>query len=206
MTTQENPAFPHGNEGRAMLERMNEGNHKALAQWSFEHITCKPDAFALDVGCGGGANIARLLEMCPQGNVSGIDYSPTSVEMSQEVNAAAIAVGRCDIFQADIADIPFGDNTFDLVTAFETIYFWNNVKFSLLEIQRVLVPGGCLLISNEVDGRKPEHFDLEKKYSGLTVYTGDYLKELLESLGFSCVEIITSQDNIHDWLNVIAYK
>ena len=200
-----NPAFPHGEEGRAMLERMNAGHHKELSEWSFEHVTIAPDAFALDIGCGGGANVARLLTMCPQGNVSGIDHSPTSVEMSNEVNAEAIEAGKCDIFQADVADLPFGDDTFEIVTAFETIYFWNNVKFSLLEIQRVLTPGGCLLIANEVDGEDEKHYQMEKDYSGLKVYTGTYLKELLESLGFKNVSIITADDD-HDWLNVIAYK
>ncbi len=39
-----------------------------------------PDARVLDCGCGGGANIKRLLKKCPEGIVKGIDYSPVSVE------------------------------------------------------------------------------------------------------------------------------
>ena len=39
-----------------------------------------PDARVLDCGCGGGANIKRLLKKCPRGIVKGIDYSPVSVE------------------------------------------------------------------------------------------------------------------------------
>ena len=38
------------------------------------------DAKVLDCGCGGGANIKRLLKKCPEGIVKGIDYSPVSVE------------------------------------------------------------------------------------------------------------------------------
>ena len=47
------------------------------------------DARALDIGCGGGANIGRLLERAPQGHVCGLDYSPLSVATSREFNRGA---------------------------------------------------------------------------------------------------------------------
>ena len=49
------------------------------------------DAKVLDCGCGGGANMKRLLKKCPQGIVKGIDYSPVSVEKSKKLNAKTIA-------------------------------------------------------------------------------------------------------------------
>ena len=66
-----------------------------------------PDAKVLDCGCGGGANIKRLLKKCPEGIVKGIDYSPVSVEKSKKVNEAAIAEGRCAVLQGSVADMIF---------------------------------------------------------------------------------------------------
>ena len=44
----------------------------------------------------------------------------------------------------------FQDDFFDLVTAFETYYFWTNFPDALKEIKRVLKPGGTLLLVNEL--------------------------------------------------------
>jgi cyclopropane fatty-acyl-phospholipid synthase-like methyltransferase len=46
-----------------------------LPEWVFADLEIKKDAQVLDVGCGGGANVARMLEMCPEGIVTGMDYS-----------------------------------------------------------------------------------------------------------------------------------
>lgn len=45
----------------------------------------------LDIGCGGGANLAQFLKLCPQGSVCGIDFSAESVATSLRKNAGAVA-------------------------------------------------------------------------------------------------------------------
>ncbi len=44
----------------------------------------------------------------------------------------------------------FPDSYFDLMTAFETYYFWFDFRNGLMEIKRVLKPGGKLLLVNEM--------------------------------------------------------
>lgn len=117
----ENTRKPVGFGGKIMVAMMNSG-HGAMADWGFGHITIADDACILDAGCGGGANIKKLLTKAPKGLVKGIDYSEVSVEKSRKVNANAIKEGRCEALQASVAELPFAENTFDLVTAFETIY------------------------------------------------------------------------------------
>ncbi len=48
--------------GLTMLERMNGGRHAMLSAWSFTQLSIDDTADAIDIGCGGGANVARLLE------------------------------------------------------------------------------------------------------------------------------------------------
>ena len=84
----ENTRKPVGFGGKIMVAMMNLG-HSAVARWGLQFLNAAPDAKVLDCGCGGGANIRRLLKKCPQGIVKGIDYSPVSVEKSKKVNDAA---------------------------------------------------------------------------------------------------------------------
>ncbi len=48
--------------------------------------------------------------------------------------------------------LPFADTSFDVATAFETVYFWPDIRRSLSEVARVIRRGGTFMISNEVDG------------------------------------------------------
>ena len=81
----ENTRKPVGFGGKIMVAMMNLG-HSPVARWGLRFLNAAPDARVLDCGCGGGANIRRLLKKCPQGVVKGIDYSPVSVEKSKRVN------------------------------------------------------------------------------------------------------------------------
>ena len=69
----ENTRKPVGFGGKIMVAMMNLG-HSAVARWGLQFLNTAPDAKVLDCGCGGGANIRRLLKKCPQGVVKGIDY------------------------------------------------------------------------------------------------------------------------------------
>ena len=104
-----------------------------------------PDAKVLDCGCGGGANIRRLLKKCPQGIVKGIDYSPVSVEKARSLNRAAIQEGRCVVWQGSVERIIFAKDWFDAVTAFETVYFWPDLPQCFREVYRVLKEDGVLI-------------------------------------------------------------
>ena len=78
----ENTRKPVGFGGKLMVAMMNLG-HSPVARWGLQFLELAPDARVLDCGCGGGANIRRLLKKCPQGIVKGIDYSSVSVEKAQ---------------------------------------------------------------------------------------------------------------------------
>ena len=148
----ENTRKPVGLGGKIMVAMMNFG-HSAMAEWGLRFLQPAPDAMVLDCGCGGGANIKTLLKLCPNGKVQGIDYSSVSVEKARKVNARAIAAGRCTVQQASVAELPFEAEQFDVVTAFETVYFWPELAQNFREVYRVLKPGGifcgCFYVKGE---------------------------------------------------------
>ena len=118
-----NTGKPEGVMGKIVVAMMNKG-HAGIAAWGFSHLDLQGNEQVLDCGCGGGANVAVFLRMVDEGRVTGLDYSPVSVEKAREVNSAAIATGRCSIVQGNVQALPFDDGGFDVVTAFETVYFW----------------------------------------------------------------------------------
>ncbi|MBQ9931511.1 MAG: class I SAM-dependent methyltransferase [Firmicutes bacterium] len=190
----DNARLPQGDGGRATLNRMNEA-HASMAAWGFSHIAPAKDAHALDLGCGGGANLAVLLESCPEGHATGLDYSEISIEISSRTNETAIAEGRCKVVQGDVGAQPFADNSFDLATAFETVYFWPDIQKAFRETLRVLKPGGQFLICNEADGTGPEQEEWGKEILNLIIYTAEQLEEMLKEAGFADIKVYRKPEN-----------
>ncbi len=198
----ENTRKPVGLGGKIMVAMMNIG-HSAMAAWGLRFLQPAPDAMVLDCGCGGGVNIKTLLKLCPKGKVQGIDYSAVSVEKARKVNAGAIAAGRCTVQQASVAELPFEAEQFEVVTAFETVYFWPELVQNFREVYRVLKPGGVFFICNEANGETAKDDKWTQIINGMTIYTDTALKTYLEQAGFCKIQ---SHKNKKGWLCVTAQK
>ena len=118
-----NTRKPKGFLGKIMINRMNEG-HAKLSDWGLSHLKDIYPSEIADFGCGGGINVAKLINLFPNAKVTGFDYSNVSVKESKKVNAQEISNGICSIVQGDVSKTPFENEKFDLITAFETVYFW----------------------------------------------------------------------------------
>lgn len=198
----ENTRKPVGFGGKIMVAMMNSG-HGAMADWGLQHINIPEDAAVLDVGCGGGANIKKLLEKCSRGTVKGIDYSEISVEKSRKVNAKAISAGCCEVIQASVAELPFENGSFDLVTAFETIYFWPGLANCFREVYRVIKPGGTFFICNESNGETGKDDKWVEKIGCMTIYNASQILNALNEVGFFNANV---NKNEKGWICVAATK
>ena len=186
--------------GRLLLHSMNIG-HGRLHQWGLKAAGIQLTDRVLDVGCGGGKAIYRILEETRR-EVAGVDHSPEAVKTARSVNRAAISSGRLRIVESSVESLPFRDGFFDVVTAFETTYFWPDLQAGLIEIRRVLSPGGRLVITNEVAdreaaGRWAERLDMN-------VPDGRSLAALAREAGFLTVDI--SIHPRHGWLRLLAAR
>src|SRR3954464_4753210 len=110
---------PSGFFGRFVLWDMNR-HHSKLTDWGLAHVSIKTTGNILDVGCGGGRTIHKLATVASAGKVYGIDYSDDSVRAAQRANAHWIDAGRVEIQHGSVSQLPFANDTFDLVTAIET--------------------------------------------------------------------------------------
>lgn len=199
----QNTRKPVGFGGRMMIRRMNR-RHEPLAVWGFESVPVRDGDDCLDIGCGGGMNVRRLLAMDPGGSVTGLDHSEVSVLATREANAKAVDEGRCTVIQGDVSAMPFEDGSFDVVTAIETVYFWPDLARSFAEVRRVMRDGATFVIVNEEDGLSDENERLAEKIEGLRIYTAEELTGYLEEAGFS--DAAVRADKEKHWLCIAVRK
>ena len=177
---------PHGEEGIETIQNMNE-NHREISEFAFGLVNVGSHDNILDIGCGGGVNIEKFLKLTSE-NVDGLDYSEVSVAESIKRNRTSVDDGRCEVMHADVSDMPIEDEKYDLVSAFETIYFWPNIKDAFKEVSRIIKPGGQFMIAQGTDGNHPDDEMWLATVEGMHVYTAPELEEYLIDAGFKSVK------------------
>ena len=189
--------------GKMMVRGMNQG-HAAVSDWGLSYFPVVQKAshsMIADFGCGGGRNTAALLKRFPAATVTALDYSKVACDKTKQFNRHEVQSGRCNVVQGDVSRLPFEAATFDVITAFETVYFWSPVNKALSEVVRVLRKGGCFLISLEASD--PELGKMwTERIDGMVVYTPAELEERLYEAGFSSIRTIRKKEEIH----IIAHK
>lgn len=194
---------PEGFLGKLMLNGMNSG-HAKMADWGLSHLPKIEAKSAVDLGCGGGRNAGELLKTFPNAHVTAVDYSELSVEKAKEYNRDMIAAGRCVVQQGDVSNLKLPADSFDLATAFETIYFWPGLERCFSQVARVLKPGGVFMICNESDGTDATSLKFEKIIDGMKNHTVQQIEAALRAAGFC--EVTSDHHPSKPWIAVLAWK
>lgn len=120
--------------------RLIDSEHRARYTWAARVVDGKD---VLDAACGVGYGI-EILAAAGAKSVSGVDLDPEAVAAATErfgEHAAAVVEG-------DLRELPFDDDSFDVVTSFETIEHMEEGEKALAELRRVLRPEGLLIVSS----------------------------------------------------------
>jgi ubiquinone/menaquinone biosynthesis C-methylase UbiE len=183
-------------------------SHSKLTDWGLAHVPIEKNDTILDIGCGGGRTVSKLAAIAEQGKVYGVDYSEESVAASKGTNARWIELGRVEIRQGSVSQLPFEEDMFDLVTGVETHFWWPNLPDDMREVFRVMKPGGTVILIAEVyKGANTRVSKLAEKYAartGMTLLSVDEHRELCENAGFRDVEAIEERDK--GWICSIGRK
>lgn len=91
----------------------------------------------LDAGCGTGGNLGRYAQI---GETRGVDPSPEAVGCCRER-------GFESVLQAGLEDLPFADDSFDLIVSTDVIEHIDAEQEALRELLRVTVPGGTMVLT-----------------------------------------------------------
>ena len=113
----------------------------------------------LDVGCGPGG-FCRLAADAGAA-VTGLDASPAMLEVARE----RVPEGRFDV--GDMRQLPYDDDSFNVVTLFNSLQFCANPSEALSEVRRVAEPGATVFVV--VFGRE-QHIELTAKFRALAQF------------------------------------
>ena len=117
----------------------------------FSALRIPPGSRILDIGCGTGRHTA---EACRLKDVTVLGCDPNAQDLLQagqriayHKQVGAYGGGSCALASAGITDLPFADNSFDVVICSEVLEHISDDRKALHELARVLRPGGHLVVS-----------------------------------------------------------
>ncbi len=109
-----------------------------------EMLNLKGDERALDLACGTGDITFALADRLPSGESLGLDITHGMLVIAESKRREKNA-GNVFFHRADIMQMPFADASFDYVTCGYALRNVPDVELALVEIKRVLKPGGRFL-------------------------------------------------------------
>ena len=175
---------PQGIFSKKVLKRMNE-NHAHVTEWGISKMDLRPDDVILDVGCGGGMAISKMAKSGAE--IYGVDYSETAVKEASKLNKDLIENKQVNISRADVSELAFANDTFTIVTAFETIYFWPDWRENFKEILRVLKPGGKFCVVLEIMKNAENNEEMRKKIDMRVPKDGE-VAQIMGEAGFKDIK------------------
>ncbi|MDH5379470.1 MAG: methyltransferase domain-containing protein [Cyclobacteriaceae bacterium] len=162
----------------------------------------------LDVGCGLGGP-CRMLADEFNCTVSGIDMSHEFIRTAQKLSELVNLDGKTEFVQGDALDLPFGNNTFDVVwTQHVQMNIEDKTKF-YSEISRVLKDKGSLIYydifkkeNQDVNYPVPWANDSSVSFLG----TVSNMESILKSLGFNKMKVTDQTGKAIEFLNGLFEK
>ncbi len=111
----------------------------------FKFAQIAPDAEILDIGCGEGYVSIKLAEKCKK--VVGLDILPRDLKLAEDKKTRSRYKEKITFMSGDVLNLPFPDNSFDLVCLLDVLPHIKQDREALAEIGRVLRPSGRLVMT-----------------------------------------------------------
>ena len=110
--------------------------------WNILTRYMNPNHRVLDVGCGPGSLSIGLSQHCYE--ICGVDVTPEMIQIAEK--KSVFEPTNIYFQQADACDLPFENHSFDTVMSVNALQTMDNPEKALMEMNRVLKPGGELLL------------------------------------------------------------
>jgi SAM-dependent methyltransferase len=117
---------------------LSEDQQTPTYEAALERLDLRAGQLVLDLGCGVGAFLRLVSDRGAK--AFGLDASEALVELARQ------RVPHADVTVGEMEALPYEDDTFDLVTGFNSFFFANDIGVALGEAGRVAKPGAAVVI------------------------------------------------------------
>ena len=187
---------------RAALHQLFSTNKLGWTQWVFQNYELQPGQKILELGCGNGGIWASRAAQIPEVSLVLSDFSKGMLRTAKDT---LHDMPNAEFMVIDAQDIPFSDDSFDIVIANHMLYHVPDLGKAVKEIARVLKPGGTLYATTLGAGNFKEMFDLLHVFDPSIAFapetiTGTFGLETGEAKlrgHFAEVEIKRHPDSLH---------
>jgi SAM-dependent methyltransferase len=132
---------------------LSEDRQNPTYEEALRRVDLEPGQLVLDIGCGVGAFLRLVADSGAR--AFGLDASEALLELARS------RLPDADLRIGDMEALPYADDTFDLVTGFNSFFFANDIVAALREASRVAKPGAPVVIQvwgpheqNDLDAMK----------------------------------------------------
>jgi len=173
------------------------------------HLT--PGLDVLDAGCGVGSIALDLAPTIAPGRIVGIDVDPEQIELAR-TTAAQRGIENAEFTTASVYELPFDEASFDVVYANAVLFYLREPRRALIELRRVLRPGGLAAVSDDdlatvvLSPDRPELelgprlFEQAVAYEGGNARYSRHLRTLMLEAGFARTEGIAHAPEVYGTL------
>jgi ubiquinone/menaquinone biosynthesis C-methylase UbiE len=156
----------------------------------------RPGMDVLDAGCGVGSIALDLAPAIAPGRIAGLDADAGQIEVARRT-AAERALDNAEFHTGSLYELPFDDASFDAVYANAVLIYLRDPVAALVELRRVLRPGGVAAVCHDDGGTfviSPEHpellraielFERAVAHEGGQTRSARHLRSLMLEAGFA---------------------
>ena len=168
-----------------------------------------PENHVLDIGCGTGTQCDDLARNVKQ--VTGIDISSKLLAIAEQRKAER-KIENVEFIHTTVFDERFEPGSFDVVTAFYVLHFFEDIDEVIRRIYGLLKPDGLFILETACMGEKDKIIGKLVRIAGklgflplINLLTTQQIEQALEQAGFSIVDK-TKFSESNDEYTLIAKK
>lgn len=162
----------------------------------------------LDAGCGVGSIALDLAPKIAPGRIFGIDVDPEQIEVAR-ATAAQRGIENAEFATASVYELPFDDESFDIVFANAVLFYLREPSRALIEFKRVLRAGGLAAVTDDDLGtavvspdrpeleRAPRLFEMAVAHEGGNARYSRHLRTLMLETGFARTQGIAHAPEVY---------